>query len=401
MTELATLLAEEYDLRRTVARLRERLHAEGGDPTAVLPDLAAAETALVQKEQERAAVEVAAPGHRDGQVTLGDDTTKLVATFTLRMAQVPTSIYHLLDAATDPLVSGDILNKTEQQTRRLRVTAYLDGYSSPSVETLEIKATKHGKFDLLPTLFPERLEQVHELTRATLNVLIEDLASTTGVELHRTTPVWLLPRTTAPLAVRDPQTGAIRDLTRYLGAFVTPNDPPVMAFLRRAAEHHPEKRLVGYQVDAAGVELQVKAMFEALKAEANITYVNSVIAFTPDDGTSTQRVRLPAESLTDQQANCIDGTVLMASLIEAASMNAAIVVVPGHAFVGWEKARGKGEWDYLETTMIGSQDFAVANQHARQLATTYEALRTQLNDESRFRRWSVRELRGQRITPLQ
>ena len=334
-------------------------------------------------------------------MTLGADSTRLEATFTLRMAQVPTAIYHLFDATTDPLVSGSILNRTEKDIRRLRVTAYIDGYSAHAVETLEIKPAKSATFDLLPTLFPDRLAGITELTRATLNVLVEDIASTTGFELHRTVPVWLLPRTTAPTFVRDPQTGEFRDLTKYLAAFVTPNEPKVLAFLRTVAEHHPDGQLVGYQVPPAGVDLQVKAIFEALKTKAGIRYVNSVISFAPEDGIVTQRVRLPAESLDHREANCIDGTVLVASLIEAASMNAAIVVIPQHAFVGWQPSPKVAKWNYLETTMIGSKDFATANQHASQLAAGLEPVATALNDPSRFRRWSVRELRGQRITPLQ
>src|SRR5262249_29128158 len=151
---------------------------------------------------------------------------------------------------------------------------------------------------------------------------------------------------------RDPATHGWADLSRYLGAFVTPNTPSVIAFLRQVADHHPDQRLVGYQGDAAAVEPQVKAVFEALR-KAGITYINSVIAFSPDDGTATQRVRLPRQSLADREANCIDGTVLFASLLEAASLNPAIIVVPGHAFLGWESWRRSDVWHYLETTLIG------------------------------------------------
>ena len=397
---LHELLAAEYQQRRDVGVLRERVFEAGGDAGA-LAQLAQAEAELDRIEKERAAVETAEGP--DEQVTLGVESTQLEATFVLRMAQIPTSIYHLFDATEDPLVSGKIANKTQKEIRRLRVTAYLDGYSASAVDTLEIKPGRSGEFSLLPTLFPERIRDLVELTRGTLNVLIEDLGAT-GIEVHRTTSVWLLPRTTAPLAVRDPKSGAYRDLTKYLGAYVTPNDPAVMSFLRTVASHHPDGQLIGYQgTTPESVTSQVRAIFEALRAEGDIRYVNSVISFSPEDATSTQRVRLPSESLRDREANCIDGTVLVASLIEAASMNAALVVVPGHAFVAWESGTKTDSWDYLETTLIGTpaKDFDAACDQARQLATTYETLATQLGDANRFRRWSIRDLRGQRITPLQ
>jgi hypothetical protein len=182
---------------------------------------------------------------------------------------------------------------------------------------------------------------------------------------------------------------------------VTPNDPAVMAFLRKAAARHPKGQLVGYQTDVAGVEQQVKAMYDALRQDASITYINSVIAFSPeDDASMSQRVRLPAESLADGEANCIDGTVLMASLIEAASMNAAIVVIRGHAFLAWEQQARSDKWDYVETTMLGQADYEAARDHARQLAVGLELAAKAANDPSIFRRWSIRDLRAQGITPM-
>ncbi len=70
---------------------------------------------------------------------------------------------------------------------------------------------------------------------------------------------------------------------------------------------------------------------------------------------------LPRESLEDKQANCIDGAVLFATLLEAASLNPALVIVPGHAFVAWETWSGSNVWNYLETTMIGTHSFQEAH----------------------------------------
>ena len=158
----------------------------------------------------------------------------------------------------------------------------------------------------------------------------------------------------------DPQTGLPPDLIRYYGAWVTPHIEPIQALLRRAAELVPEHQIWGYQGTPDVVPHQVEALYNALK-EAGITYVNSIIDFGAGPGLLTQRTRLPRESLKYHNANCIDGTVLFASLLESASLHAGIVLVPGHAFVAWEKRPGSDEWDYLETTTIGTHDFAAAN----------------------------------------
>jgi hypothetical protein len=237
------------------------------------------------------------------------------------------------------------------------------------------------------------------MTRATLHIRIRNLDG--AIEQHSTFPIWLLARTSAYLGVEDPATGEWIDFLPYLAAWVTPNRPEIMALLRRAAEIHPDRQIVGYQVDAAGVEAQVRAVFDALK-DAEITYVNSVLAFGATEGTYMQRVRLPRESLEQKSANCIDGTLLMASLLEAASLNPGLVLVPGHAFLAWETQQEGGEWDYLETTMIGSYDFDAAQRSGRHLAARQRSLAERTQDDRYFRRLSVADLRVRKaITPME
>jgi hypothetical protein len=402
---LDELREDEYLGRREVMRLR-RLVYEQADPAAatdLLDELAAAERDLDKAEEKLAEAQAADPSAglilttKGEQRTLGADTTGLQAEVRLRMEYLPTAIAHLLQPDKTPLVSCTIKNVRQEETRRLRVSAFVDGYSAAAVETVEIKANAEHTFDLLPVLYLEKASSVNEMTRAALNLLIEDLDG--KVELHRSVPIWLLPRTSAPLAVRDPAGGGMVDMTPYFGAFVTPNAPAVMSFVRKAATHHPDHVLAGYQRDKSAVEPQVKAVFEALKADADITYVNSVVTFTPDDGFADQRVRLPRESLGDRQANCIDGTVLVASLLEAISLSPAIVIVPGHAFVGWETWTGSDEWRYLETTMIGSHSFEDACRSAEKTAARYG---TAAAPGPSFRFWPLRMLRSsRRITPME
>jgi hypothetical protein len=106
--------------------------------------------------------------------------------------------------------------------------------------------------------------------------------------------------------------------------------------------------------------------------EVQIVCVNSVIDYGASPGHMTQRTRLPRESLEQRSADCIDGTVLMASLLEGASLHPAPVLVPGHAFVGWETWEGSGQWQFLETTLIGSGDFAAACESGRRQHEEYK-----------------------------
>lgn len=406
LEDIAALRRNELNLRRDAERLR-RLVYSGPDPAqfaVLLAELGEAESALSAAETARTAAESVRDDRSSAVIDtevrsklLGPDTTGLEAKVQLRMAQVPTSIYHLLDEEANPLLTCSVRNATDA-VKRVRITSFIEGYSAHAVDTVELEGRATFKFKQLPTLYPERVRTLDELARATLNVLVEELGG--SVELQQTKPVWLLARTTAPLAIADPVTGLWQDLTPYLGAFVTPNDRACMLFLGHAVSRHPEKRFVGYQGNASDTSIvlqQVRALFEALKADAGIQYVNSVIGFSPLDGASiNQRIRLPAESLEEKQANCVDGTVLFASLLEAVSLSPALVVVPGHAFVAWESWEGSRKWAYLETTMIGSHSFDEACDSAERLANLYGQLSEKSNDVSRLRRWPLRELRATR-----
>ncbi len=405
---LLELQQEAYDLQLQINRLEERLH-ELSEPAQVdeqLQAISIARQALIQCQQALAAREGAAPrgvvlsieSKQPGVVTRsgtmrGAETTGLDVTVQLKMHHLPTAIYHLLNQEDHPLLLCQVKNHS-RQTRRIRVTSYIEGYSARAIDTLEIAADEEGEIVQLPTLFPDRTRALYELTRATLNLLVEDLDG--KVETHKTEPIWLLSRNAAPLYVRDPATNGWNDLTRYLGAFVTPNAPAVIGFLRQVAEHHPKKQIFGYQVgqDVMG---QAQAIFDALQS-TKILYVNSTVTFNPEESARSQRVRLPRESLTQKQANCIDGTLLFASLLEAASLNPALVVIPRHAFVAWETGKANGQWAYLETTKIGDGTFEEALTLGQKKAETYRALQTPLS----FSQWSLRDLRTiHHITPLE
>ncbi len=412
---LEQLQVKAYEQRLLVNRLRREMYQQETPEaqTAYVDDLQAAEKDLSQTEAQLAELTRQDPAsgrllntRKQGDDFLGAETTGLDAQVFLRMEQIPTSIYHLFDRERNPLLSVQVRNVPKDprstQIRRVRVTSFIDGYSVPEVKTLELEPRQTYPFNQLPALIPERLKNLTELTRASLNVLVEDL-DTKLVEIHNTYPVWMLARTTAPLAVRDPQTGQYQDFTPYLGSFVTPNEPSMMKFLRAAVDLHPEKILMGYQQDQSKVVPQVKALYDALKTVAGITYVNSVVDFTPDLGMVNQRIRLPRESLADKEANCIDGTVLFASLLEAITMSPAIVLVPGHAFLAYESWSGApGNWCFVETTMIGYQPFEAACTFADQNAAKWKSQLEATKDPRFFRLLPLRDLRAKmNIYPME
>ncbi len=110
---------------------------------------------------------------------------------------------------------------------------------------------------------------------------------------------------------------------------------------------------------AAYADLQVKAIYNALKENYRVSYVNLDSSFEPMG--YVQRISTPDVSLGLQSANCIDGAVLFASALEALTMRPPyIVMIPGHAYVAWATTDDGDEIHALETTMLSTNTFEEA-----------------------------------------
>jgi len=129
--------------------------------------------------------------------------------------------------------------------------------------------------------------------------------------------------------------------------------------------------------------------------------VDSTLDFNPADATQmTQRVRLPSQALVARTANCIDGTLLMASLLEHIGIEPAIVLLPGHALLGWAPYSGSDDWSYLETTLIGRKSFAEAHRTGERKVKPHKIQLEKTGDEGYYRCWPLRDLRARGITPV-
>ncbi len=137
---------------------------------------------------------------------------------------------------------------------------------------------------------------------------------------------------------------------------------------------------------------QSQAIFEELRARG-LTYINLT-----GSGffSSSQNVRYPSESLAGQGANCIDGSLLFASALEALGMEPVIAIshTAGHAFVAARCWAGSTDCVVpIETTMIsGSSSFGEAH------GTAIGYWNKWLSDSS-LKALDIKALRAAGITP--
>jgi hypothetical protein len=318
----------------------------------------------------------------------------------IRLAEVPTSIYELLLNDNSPLVSISVANQQDSAfAGSLRVA--LQRFSDEEIHDIDLDAHKTTDVDLHPVLQRSQIDMLRAKERVTLSVRLDSIDN--RAVSQKTESLYLLPRSAAPLSVKDLMTGSWRDLRPYLGGYVTPQADAVQMFLADVRKHAPGKQLLGYGARASEIEPQVRAVFAALK-ERGLGYVHSTLVFNRHQDWSHQTLRLPSESLKSNNANCLDGAVLVASLIEAFGLSSALVFVgtgeTAHAFVAWEKSPSSDEWAYLETNQFTAATFDEARQSAEARVSAFEKENATARS-SIFSRFAIRDLRAQGINPLE
>jgi hypothetical protein len=154
----------------------------------------------------------------------------------------------------------------------------------------------------------------------------------------------------------DEEGEEFEDFSWMFAAYVNENHPWVDRILKDAITSGLVKSFTGYQSgDPDEVIMQVFAIWNVLQRKG-IKY-SDISTTTPSKFAVSQTVRFLDQSIEGTQANCVDGSVLMASLLQKIGINSYLVMVPGHCFLAFET--GNGEDDVLlglETTMLGNDD---------------------------------------------
>ena len=154
------------------------------------------------------------------------------------------------------------------------------------------------------------------------------------------------------LFVKDEKT---HDVSFMFAAYVNEQHPFVDKVLREALDTQIVDSFTGYQAkDKKEVYRQVYALWHAL-SKRDVRYSSITVSAAESETVASQHVRLIDESINNGQANCVDGSVLMASLLRKIGIEPMLVMVPGHCYLAFNlDAEGKS-LAALETTMIGSE----------------------------------------------
>jgi hypothetical protein len=147
---------------------------------------------------------------------------------------------------------------------------------------------------------------------------------------------------------------SLTDLRFMFAAYVNEQHPFVEKVLREALDEGIVDSFSGYKSgESEDVYGQVYAIWKAL-SKRDVRYSNITATAATSEKVYSQHVRLIDESINNAQANCVDGSVLFASLLRKIGIEPYLVLIPGHCYVAFQVDKQGKEIAALETTLIGA-----------------------------------------------
>ena len=275
------------------------------------------------------------------------------------------------DVDVGDLVEISLYNESDA-TQQVRVEVEIPQYAEPAIKTVELPPFRKEIVGLTPA-FNDSIFSVNEQKPWHIHIKISKLDG--NLIFEKTEEILILSRNDM-MWTCDELGGEWLILAPLIAVFVTPRDKKglVQDLVNKAAQFAPNTGMIGYQrkqkkvwdlwpllwhwewmEEKEIVAEQAGAIYKALTS-MGVKYVNTPVSF----GEGIQRVKFPAETLEDRSGNCIDLSVLFASAFELLDMRPAILIIPGHAFVGVYSWKDSKEIIPIEATMIGKSTFREA-----------------------------------------
>jgi hypothetical protein len=276
----------------------------------------------------------------------------------LYTSELITIIYPLYGDQLDDFVIVTVTNQNDVPVKVL-VESEITDYTTKSTDTVDVQAGETLEVRQNPRLVPDVIDNLNVEKLGQVHIRVAALQE--GVEkpiLDETGETTIFARRDFPWSISGFTDDEVFELA---AAMVMPNDPSVEELIRQAADYTESGSMwAGYgdhiDDDDGGLWDRLQAIWRA-EQDYDLTYINTWVSFAPGD---VQRIRLPAEVLDQRSGNCIELAILYASAAEALDLEAALILIPGHAFVGIRTDQQNANYYFVETTMIRDATFSEA-----------------------------------------
>lgn len=283
------------------------------------------------------------------ELSQGISTEKITADITVR-SPVPTGLLHLWPKIGQSLVTYRITNHGQIPTG-VRVRTTIEGWAEP-VEDILDSLLPTGETTMVhhtPVLFPRLVSTIRGEQQAQIKTVVETLQPGQGWQevVTKSKPIHFLPLDVMCWKVPDAYgQGLDQPLDKTLvAAWVSPDIPALAEVISQSGARYPKVEFSGYRntklgsvsglpENTASLEKQIEALVETLDHNYHLTYVNQLHTDVLPASVA-QRILLPEETLRSKTANCLDGVVLVASLMRRLGLDPLLIIRPDHAYLGW------------------------------------------------------------------
>ena len=274
--------------------------------------------------------------------------------------------------ATPPMVAPDFLGDqnglfgvtiaSPSDGAHVRVEVRENALMQASV--LEVDLPEKGKeYHLLPRINYkyDALNRVHQSIPMNLTFSVQADGKDLG-QRFLTTRVH--PINDCPYAYQNPDDEKdYVDISWMFAAYVNEDHPAIPGLMKEAQDMKVIDGFDAYQShDPGRVLLQVFAVWEALR-QHHIKYSDIGTTTTESDSLYSLHVRFIEESLSESHANCVDASVMLASVLRRMGIDTFLALEPGHMFLGIYLDDTGKQTACLETTMLGDDDPAKCSEN--------------------------------------
>ena len=235
---------------------------------------------------------------------------------------------------------------------KIRVTIQIDGFTEPS--SLDATLPEAGGHYIVSPVLRFRYSRMESLQQSVPATVIYTVQIDGREPEQVTRDIRVRSVNDVPSGMMLPD-GTYQDLSSLFAGYVNESHPFVEKILQEALQSKIVNSFDSYQKGPDNVLQQVFALWYVLQQHGlHYSNIATPSAASPDGHVASQAVRFIDQSVQSQQANCVDGSVLFASLLYKIGIKPALVVIPGHMFVGYSMDQEGRQHQFLETTMIGA-----------------------------------------------
>lgn len=209
----------------------------------------------------------------------------------------------------------------------------------------------------LKTFMPKIAWNYRELTKnqtsTPLNIYFRLIDPNTGNKVEKLVNVNLR-------SINDCMIKYNQNKYHYLFAsYVNEDHPEIDKILKQMLDTKMIDAVVGYQWGEEYLDLQIAALWRVLH-ERGFQYssITDNSGYNESTGLFSQTVRSFDSSMKTNQANCVDGSVIFASVLKRIGIRPVLITVPGHCFLGYyTDDTPTASMRFIETTMMSNKNF--------------------------------------------